>query len=412
MVLFAVVALLHRAASYAGNSFALKEGDRVVFYGDSITDNGAYTKYAEVFVRTRYPRLNVHFFNAGVGGDRVSGGWMGPVDKRLTRDVFARKPSVITVMLGMNDGAYHASDITTFDTYASGYRHIVSRIEKEAPDAKVWLIQPSPYDDVTRPPHFPEGYNSVMKSYGTFVADLSQQHHFGTVDFNDPMVSMLQRVKAVDEPASEKLIPDRVHPSDVGHLVMAAALAKSWHAPELVSSVNIDALTGNAHTQYSVVNEVRKRGELSWTQRDEALPFAYHLENASENLVRSVYPLENFFGRQTVAAQNLAEGTYELTIDDMSIGKFSASQLSQGIDLTHTMTPMLRQALTVSDLVWRRAGVGYQTWRSYEFGLQDEPEWFSHDIIRASQHLDELFEAKIKAAAKPLPHRFRLKRIG
>src|SRR5262245_31903124 len=97
------------AAAQAQLGFALKNGDRVVFYGDSITDNGFYTKYVEAFVRLRYPDMDVRFFNAGVGGDRVSGGWMGPIDERLPRDLFSRKPTVITVMLGMNDGGYQAS---------------------------------------------------------------------------------------------------------------------------------------------------------------------------------------------------------------------------------------------------------------------------------------------------------------
>src|SRR5437764_6959041 len=86
-----------------GESFALKNGDRVVFYGDSITDQRLYTTFTESFVVTRFPSLEVTFIHSGWGGDRVTGGGGGAIDTRLPRDVFAYKPTVMPIMLGMND---------------------------------------------------------------------------------------------------------------------------------------------------------------------------------------------------------------------------------------------------------------------------------------------------------------------
>src|SRR6476620_8688576 len=146
LIVFAALATVCAQAQM----FGLKSGDRVVFYGDSITDGAPYTKFVEAFVRLRHPDLDVRFFNAGVGGDRVSGGWMGPIDDRLTRDLFSRKPTVITVMLGMNDGGYQPAKPEIENVYESGYRHIIDRFKKEAPNARVFLIEPSPFDDVTR----------------------------------------------------------------------------------------------------------------------------------------------------------------------------------------------------------------------------------------------------------------------
>ena len=71
------------------SEFALHDGDRVTFYGDSITEQRQYTEDVEEYVLTRYPDWKVSFHNAGVGGDKVSGGWGGPIDLRLDRDVFA-----------------------------------------------------------------------------------------------------------------------------------------------------------------------------------------------------------------------------------------------------------------------------------------------------------------------------------
>src|SRR5277367_3768257 len=102
---------------FAQDSFYLKDGDTVVFYGDSITDQRLYTTFTEAYVLTRFPKLNVRFVHSGWGGDRVDGGAGGPIDTRLTRDVLAYRPTVVTVMLGMNDGAYRAFDSALFKTY-------------------------------------------------------------------------------------------------------------------------------------------------------------------------------------------------------------------------------------------------------------------------------------------------------
>src|SRR6266568_3038691 len=170
LCLVAFVALHARA-----ESFALKDGDRVVFYGDSITDQRLYTTFTETYVVTRFPKLDASFVHSGWGGDRVTGGGGGPIDLRLQRDVFAYKPAVMTVMLGMNDGSYRAFDPHIFDTYASGYQHIVEAVKAALPHIRLTLIQPSPFDDVTRAPNFEGGYNAVLVRYGQFVKELAEK---------------------------------------------------------------------------------------------------------------------------------------------------------------------------------------------------------------------------------------------
>src|SRR5205809_2521836 len=168
LCLVAFVVLQARA-----ESFALKDGDRVVFYGDSITDQRLYTTFTETYVLTRFPKLNVSFVHSGWGGDRVTGGGGGPIDLRLRRDVFAYKPTVMTIMLGMNDGRYRAFDQQTFDTFANGFKHIVQSVQAKLPGIRITAIQPSPYDDVTREPLFPGGYNAVLVRYSEFLKELA-----------------------------------------------------------------------------------------------------------------------------------------------------------------------------------------------------------------------------------------------
>src|SRR5688572_27024292 len=194
---FLSVVLLCVAAS-AQTPFHLKSGDSVVFYGDSITDQRLYTTYVETYAVTRFPKMNVNFVHSGWGGDRVSGGGGGPVDLRLKRDVFAYKPTVVTIMLGMNDGSYRAFDQAIFDRFSNGYINIVKSIKAAYPNARLTLIQPSPYDDVTRPALFPGGYNAVLIKFGEFLKELAAKENVGLADLNTSVVSELTRANTAD----------------------------------------------------------------------------------------------------------------------------------------------------------------------------------------------------------------------
>src|ERR1700760_1403941 len=120
-IAFGLAAAINLGA--ASSEFGLKDGDRVVFYGDSITDQRLYTTFTETYAVTRFPKANVTFVHSGWGGDRVTGGGGGPIDVRLDRDVVAYKPTVVTIMLGMNDARYEPFRDATFNTYAEGYKH-------------------------------------------------------------------------------------------------------------------------------------------------------------------------------------------------------------------------------------------------------------------------------------------------
>src|SRR5688500_7064764 len=86
VVLACVVLVGLASAARSADGFHLRDGDRVLFYGDSITERGLYTTIVETYVVTRYPRLNISFVNAGWSGDTVRGGRGGPIEVRLERD--------------------------------------------------------------------------------------------------------------------------------------------------------------------------------------------------------------------------------------------------------------------------------------------------------------------------------------
>src|SRR5213078_2770263 len=80
-----------------------RKDDRVVFLGDSITEQYEYSNYLELYLTTRFPTWNMTFLNAGIGGDTANGG-----AGRFQAHVLAEKPTAVTIDFGMNDGGYGA----------------------------------------------------------------------------------------------------------------------------------------------------------------------------------------------------------------------------------------------------------------------------------------------------------------
>ena len=283
---YALVLLALLAASAAvlaaQQPFYLHDKDTLLFYGDSITEQRLYTTFVETFVLTRYPQLNVRFVNSAWGGENAPGGNGGSADVRLTRDVLPYKPTVMTVMLGMNDGGYIAFDEERFKRYTAGMEHILQVVKDAFPNVRVTLLEPSPYDDVTVEPQFPGGYNGVLVRYGQYVRELARRNQMLVADLNGPVVEMLKKANALDPAGAKALIPGRIHPSSGGHLVMAEALLKAWGASPIVSAVEIDAASKQvAKAENTTVTGLTVGEAISWSQKDAALPMLVSLRDRS-----------------------------------------------------------------------------------------------------------------------------------
>jgi hypothetical protein len=97
-------------------------------------------------------------------------------------------------------------------------------------------------------------------------------------------------------------------------------------------------------------------------------------------------------------------GTYELQIDERTIGTFTSAQLASGIDLANLDTPMLAQSrLVAMDTSQKNEIEGLRFNLAYD--LRDKK---AEDTIR---ELDSAITRAIERQrqdAQPVPHRFAL----
>jgi len=196
VMIFAVWRLFGGGALHA-QDFYLHNGDRVTFYGDSITAQRYYTRDIQDFVETRYPNLQVSYHNAGVPGDKVTGGYAGDAATRVGRDVKPWDPTVITVMLGMNDGDYIPPDPKIFADYQAGYEKLLAMLYAAAPDARITLLENTPYDEITHGTEF-TGYMATSEQYAKATPAFGQRKGLPVVDDYFPVKQLLESATAAD----------------------------------------------------------------------------------------------------------------------------------------------------------------------------------------------------------------------
>jgi lysophospholipase L1-like esterase len=438
----------------AAKNFYLHNGAKVLFYGDSITEQRYYPVAIETYVRARFPNLQVKFVDSAVGGARVTGNWAcDSEDQSLERDVFPFKPDVITIMLGMNDASYRPFDQSVFDTYANGYRHILQSMESHLPGVKVVLIEPSPWDDVTQNPSYPYnpdnlpgGYNETLLRYCKFVRQLGAEHHLMVVDFNAPMVKLLEEAEKENPSLAAKIIPGRVHPGASGQMAMAQVLLQAWNAPSTVTRVALNAQSGRvAQSVNTTVSSLSASGQnIAWTQTDDSLPYPIMTLHSTKwpqfppdpfggyppdvfwrmppiegpdlnpvaQMVARLTHMYQDLDEETLKVAGLSAASYSLKIDGSRIGTFSKEQLAQGINLAQYDTPMMEQADKVLTLVWHRVDVRFYGWRGIQVplrhntmpGIQDDV----HRILAKLAQWQNTLADEAHTAAQPKPHHYEL----
>jgi len=328
------------------------------------------------------------------------------VDQRLERDVFPEKPTVVTVMLGMNDGGYQPTTQAIDETYVKGCQHLLDSIREHLPGVRLTLLGPSPFDDVTRPATFAGGYNTVMQHFAEIDQSLADKYGAAFANLNPPVVAAIEKADALDAKIAPLLLPDRVHPDPLAHWVMAEALLKSWHAPAVVSDVTLDGRAGSVvAARNASVSRVEQTSEgLKWTELEYGLPLPLMRTNASDALLLDVSDIEKQLNQETLRVTGLAPGRYTLSIDGNAVDTFSPEALDTGINLAEYPTPMFHQAQSVGWLVRDRDQTHFIHARMRARGADSVGD-AGKDTMQSFENMqaDLLYEAAI-----PKPHVFRL----
>jgi hypothetical protein len=431
LVLFSAFTLT--AGALAGDFF-IRDGDRVVFLGDSITEQRLYTTYIEAYALARHPDWKLSFRNVGWGGDTS---WLrqrahpdekelfaadsatqqklveDAVGRGLGRDVLPLKPTAVTVKFGMNDHSYQAFRPDIFGAYTRSQEQIAKVLQ--ANGARVAFLTPQPIED-KRPDPDKDARNQSLRKFSDGLKAVAASTGSVFVDQFDPYLAILLREREGNPPG---FIGggDSVHPGPIGHTVMAWAILKGLDAPAFVSRVEIDGAAGKLETAQGcrVENLKASEGTISFERLDETLPMPI---DARAQPALKLAPILADLSRYELQVNGLPAGSYEVAIDGKTVAKLSSEELAKGWNLTTTAGPITEQARQLLNLVIKKNDLFFNRWRNVQ--LYALPAWAqcpeseagrSAEMARLDRQIAEQ-EARIDEVRRPKPHQFTVKPAG
>ncbi|HAZ01706.1 MAG TPA: hypothetical protein DD458_24425 [Prolixibacteraceae bacterium] len=334
-----------------------KDGDRVCFVGNSITNNAQFYHFVNLYYATRYPNTKVVFFNCGISGDATQG-----VINRIQCDIFVHNPSWSVLMIGMNDvnrGLYAKSrqkeegiefkKEEALKVYRNNLEIIVRELIKEG--RKLILETPSIYDQTSYlPTENLFGVNDALKKCADFIQVLAAKYNLPVVDYWSILSQINQTIHERDTTATI-IGNDRVHPGTPGHFIMAYEFLKSTVGSEYVSKIviNRDAAESRQKSiNCSIKNTVYRKQRISFDVKEESLPFP--VSNEAKPALAMI-PFTDHFNKELLQVADIPDGIYQLFIDNVQIGTFSSEKLAAGINLALLEnTPQYQQALKIMHL--------------------------------------------------------------
>lgn len=219
----------------------LKEGDRIVFIGDSNTFAGTFVSAFDALARTNGKSFDV--INVGLPSETCCGlsepdhPFPRPtVQERIDRVLEKAKPDVVVACYGMNDGIYHPFSEERFKTYQQGILEFIGKVKKSG--AKLILLTPPPFDPLPMKKsgklvdknskkfawfQIYEDYDSVLEKYSEWIMTLGPKVDV-VIDIRSPIVSFVEE-KRKSNP-NFTMSGDGVHFNAVCHRLITQKIAK------------------------------------------------------------------------------------------------------------------------------------------------------------------------------------------
>lgn len=243
---FLIVVLFGSALS--AQTLYVKDGQRIVFLGDSITEDGRYVEEVEAYLIGNYPKVRVDIIKLGLSSETTEGltepghpSARPNIHDRLESALGKTRPDIVVACYGMNDGIYHPFSEERFQAYQGGVRKLITRVKDAG--AAVVLMTPPPFDAVAAKakvvragaPQF--GYDTpydkydseVLERYGEWLIKL-RDDGLMVIDVHKPMIEEIKLRRAATPDFT--LAKDGVHPDEEGHWIMARTVLRAWGVPD------------------------------------------------------------------------------------------------------------------------------------------------------------------------------------
>jgi putative heme-binding domain-containing protein len=220
-------------------AFELKDGDRVVFLGDTLIEREQYHGWVELMLTTRFPDRNVTFRNLGWSADIPDGtsrtglsllqaglepageGWA-----QLQKQIELTKPTVVVLGYGMASSFDGEAGLPKFK---EDYNRLLDTLVKMAPGVRFVMLSPIRHETMSAPLPHPALHNAQLVPYVDAIREIALQR-------GSPFISLF------DSLPKSGLTDNGIHLTDKGYRQAAVAIERGlgWSAGKWQTSKNAE----------------------------------------------------------------------------------------------------------------------------------------------------------------------------
>ena len=211
------VALAIGASGLQAAELPVKDGQKIAFLGDSITQQGAGTGG---YVRLVISGLEANGIKATAIPAGISGHKSNQMLERLDRDVLSKKPDWMTLSCGVND-VWHGAKGVPLDQYKQNITKIVDRCQ--AAGVKVMILTSTMIGEDQA-----NANNQKLSAYNDFLRSLAKEKNCLLANLNAEMQAALVKAARTEKTRGNLLTRDGVHMNPAGNQMMAIGILKGF----------------------------------------------------------------------------------------------------------------------------------------------------------------------------------------
>jgi lysophospholipase L1-like esterase len=205
------------------NKIIIKKDSKVLFIGDSITDvrfnsrKRFSIKGKNIYALQLKKRMKKHSNHIRVEIKGIASNRTYHLYDRLTNDCINLKPDVIVMLIGVNDAwenyvpEQYPPLLRPMEPHI---REIYRRLKTELPNAQILYLMPFMIDAVEEKLPF----HKTLDEFRDILKDIALENGASVID----MQAIFNEAQKTIEP--KKLAIDGIHPTNLGHKVMADAI--------------------------------------------------------------------------------------------------------------------------------------------------------------------------------------------
>jgi lysophospholipase L1-like esterase len=364
----------------AGESLALKTGDRVALVGSGLIEQERISGYLETRLTCRFPEASVLYRNLGWSGDTVQGdartAGLGKPDglARLLREVREAAPTIIFIGYGANESFEGVAGLPAF---LGGFSKLLDGL---APlKARVVVLSPAFHEDLGRPSLDPAEHNRALEQYTAALKDLAAGRQLWFVDLFHPLA------KAKEAVPMRRLTTNGVLPNENGYALIAAEVERELLGAPVAWRVEVDQAGKVLAAKGADVGEAKAEPNgLRFNLTPATLP-ALTLADLSQPR------------QPTLRVAALAPGRYLLRIDGQDICRAAADDWQQGVTLS--TDPALEQTQKLRAAIIHKNDLFYRRWRPFN-DYSEHWGYIAGDFKRYDKRIaqDEALIARLRRA--------------